>query len=88
LFAALEVASGKVVANVSGHTHVEFITFLESLARRYTKLELHLICDNNGTHISRDQAMACRARPFSSALYADQVSWLNLVELWLALITQ
>jgi hypothetical protein len=25
-------------------------SFLESLARRYPKLELHLICDNYGTH--------------------------------------
>ena len=32
------------------HTHVEFIAFLESLAKRYPRLELHLICDNYGTH--------------------------------------
>jgi hypothetical protein len=47
LFAALEVASGKVHRRCfKGHTHVEFIAFLESLAKRYPGRELHLICDN------------------------------------------
>ena len=27
------------------HRHAEFIAFLEFLAKRYPKLELHLICD-------------------------------------------
>ena len=51
LFAALEVASGKVHGRCyRRHRQVEFIVFLESLAKRYPKLELHLICDNYGTH--------------------------------------
>lgn len=51
LFAALEVASGKVHGRCfKRHTHLEFIAFLESLAKRYPRLELHLICDNYGTH--------------------------------------
>jgi transposase len=51
LFAALEVASGKVHGRCfKRHTHLEFIAFLESLARRYPRRDLHLICDNYGTH--------------------------------------
>jgi hypothetical protein len=41
LFAALEVASDKVHTRCfKRHTHREFIAFLESLARRYPKLEI------------------------------------------------
>jgi len=51
LFAALEVASGKVHARCfRRHRHGEFIAFLNSLARRYPGREIHLICDNYGTH--------------------------------------
>jgi len=51
LFAALEGACGKVHGRCfARHTHLEFIAFLNSLARRYPKRELHLICDNYGTH--------------------------------------
>jgi hypothetical protein len=51
LFAALEVASGKVHERCHRRQrHAGFSGFLESLARRYPKLELHLICDNYGTH--------------------------------------
>jgi transposase len=51
LFAALEVASGEVDGRCfRRHRHQEFIAFLKSLAKRYPRLELHLICDNYGTH--------------------------------------
>jgi hypothetical protein len=45
------LASGKVHGRCfKRHIHVEFIAFLESLAKRYHSRELHLICDNYGTH--------------------------------------
>jgi transposase len=51
LFAALEVATGKVHGRCyRQHRHQEFVAFLKSLARRYPRRELHLICDNYGTH--------------------------------------
>ena len=51
LFAALEVASGQVHGRCyRRRRHAEFIVFLESLAKRYPKLELPLICDSYGTH--------------------------------------
>jgi len=41
LFAALEVASGRVHGRrYPRHTHVEFIDFLKSLAKRYRRREL------------------------------------------------
>ena len=89
LFAALEVASGKVHGRCfKRHTHLEFIAFLESLSRRYPKLELHLICDNYGTHKHPAVTQWLAAHPrFHLQFTPTSASWLNLVERWFALIT-
>jgi transposase len=89
LFAALEVASGKVHGRCfQRHTHLEFIAFLESLARRYPRRNLHLICDNYGTHKhpAVRQWLAAHTR-FHLHFTPTSASWLNLVERWFALIT-
>jgi len=89
LFAALEVASGKVHGRCfQRHTHLEFIAFLASLARRYPKRELHLICDNYGTHKHPTVKQWLAAHPrFRLHFTPTSASWLNLVERWFALIT-
>lgn len=89
LFAALEVASGKVHGRCfKRHTHVEFLAFLESLARRYPTRELHLICDNYGTHKHPAVREWLAAHPrFHLHFTSTSASWLNLVERWFALIT-
>jgi transposase len=89
LFAALEVTSGKVHGRCyRRHRHLEFIAFLESLARRYPKLELHLICDNYGTHKHPAVKRWLAAHPrFHLHFTPTSASWLNLVERWFALIT-
>jgi hypothetical protein len=78
-FAALEVASGKVHGRCfKHHTHVEFVAFLESLARRYTKPELHLICDNYGTHKHPKVRALLAAHPrFHLHFTPTSASWLN-----------
>ena len=49
LFAALEVATGKVSERCfRRHTHQEFLTFLKILDRKYRRRQIHLICDNYG----------------------------------------
>jgi hypothetical protein len=88
LFPALEVASGKVHGRCfPRHTHVEFLAFLKSLARRYLKRELHLICDHYGTHKHAAVNQCLAAHP-SIRLYFTPSSafWLNLVERWFAII--
>ena len=82
LFAALEVSSGKVHGRCfRRQRHAEFIAFLESLAKRYPKLELHLICDNYGTHKhpAVKQWLAAHRR-FHLHFTPTSASWLNLVE--------
>jgi len=89
LFAALEVASGKVHARCfRRHRHLEFIAFLNSLARRYAGRELHLICDNYGTHKHPAVKQWLAAHPRIHLHFTPTgASWLNLVERWFALIT-
>ena len=89
LFAALEVASGKVHGRCyRRHRHLEFIAFLESLARGYPKQELHLICDNYGTHKHPAVKQWLAAHPrFHLHFTPTSASWFNLVERWFALIT-
>jgi transposase len=52
LFAALDVASGSVIAeHHRRHRHQEFLRFLQTIDKAVpANLELHLICDNYATH--------------------------------------
>lgn len=51
LFAALEVATGKVLdACYPRHRHSEFLRFLKKVASAYPGQDLHVVCDNYGTH--------------------------------------
>ena len=89
LFAALEVASGKVHARCfRRHRHAEFIAFLNSLSRRYPGRELHLICDHYGTHKHPEVVRWLEAHPRIHLHFTPTgASWLNLIERWFGLIT-
>ena len=51
LFAALEVATGKVTdACYDRHTNVEFLDFLKLVAKAYPRVKLHVVADNYATH--------------------------------------
>src|SRR5436853_346671 len=52
LFAALDVASGKVIGEcMPRHRHQEFLRFLRSIDRTVPEaLDLHLVVDNYATH--------------------------------------
>ena len=51
LFAALEVATGKVTdACYERHTNAEFLDFLKLVAKAYPRVKLHIVADNYATH--------------------------------------
>jgi transposase len=89
LFAALEVASGKVHGQCfPKHTHVEFIAFLESIEQKYPRREIRVICDNYGTHKHPAvRRWLSEHRRFRFHFTPTSASWLNLVERWFALVT-
>jgi transposase len=90
LFAALEVVSGRVHGRCfPKHTHVEFIDFLKSIDKRYRRRDIHLICDNYGTHKHPAVRAWLAEHPrFRLHFTPTSASWLNLVERWFGLITQ
>ena len=86
LFAALEVASGRVIASCKGRRRsAEFVEFLEQIDRETApELELHLILDNLSTHNSPETKRWLLAHPrFHLHFTATYSSWMNLVESFL-----
>jgi transposase len=90
LFAALEVATGKVTdACYPQHRHEEFLRFLKQVARAYPRVSLHLVVDNYATHnhpavrawLARNPRITMHFTPTSG-------SWLNMVEIFFGIITR
>ena len=51
LFAALEVATGRVTdACYDRHTHAEFLAFLKLVAKAYPRVKLHVVVEDYATH--------------------------------------
>jgi transposase len=90
LFAALDMASGKVISAMHRrHRHQEFLQFLKTIDRNVpAELEVHLICDNYGTHKTPEiKRWLLRHPRFQLHLTPTYSSWLNLVERWFAELT-
>ena len=90
LFAALEVATGRVEqACLPRHRHQEFLAFLKQVAKTYPRRRLHLVVDNYAPHkqpgvrawLARNPRITLHFTPTSG-------SWLNLVEVFFSIITR
>jgi transposase len=90
LFAALDVASGKVIGETHRrHRAIEFKTFLESIDRALPgQLDVHLVLDNSSIHktplVHRWLLRHPRYQLHFTPTYS---SWINQVERWFALLT-
>jgi len=90
LFAALEVAAGKVTdACYPRHRHEEFLRFLRRVAKAYPRVRLHLVVDNYATH-SHPAVRAWLARNPRITLHFTPTSgsWLNMAEIFFSIITR
>jgi len=90
LFAALEVAQGKVVGQCyARHRHQEFLKFLGRLDDEFPDdLQLHVVMDNYGTHKHpRVQRWLKRHPRFITHFIPTSSSWLNLVGRWFGELT-
>jgi transposase len=90
LFAALEVATGKVTGRwFDHHRHAEFLAFLKLVARRYPRRELHVVLDDYGTHkhpavrdwLAKHPRIQLHFTPTSAG-------WMNQVETFFGLLTR
>ena len=90
LFAAIEMAEGKVIGTcMQRHRHQEWVKFLKLIDEQTpAELDLHLIVDNYATHKHpRVQAWLKRHRRFHVHFIPTGSSWLNLIERWFREIT-
>jgi transposase/DNA-binding CsgD family transcriptional regulator len=90
LFAALEVATGKVTDRCyERHTNTEFLAFLKIVAKAYPRRKLHVVCDNYATH-KHPNVLAWLAKNPRITLHFTPTSgsWLNLVEIFFGIITR
>jgi len=90
LFAAFDTADGTVITSVHRrHRTIEFKRFLAKIdAQVPADLDVHLVCDNYGTHKSPAIKSWLAAHPrFHMHFTPTYSSWLNQVERWFAYLT-
>jgi transposase len=90
LYAALEIASGQVLAECHPrHRASEFLGFLRRIVREFPGRELHLVVDNSSTHSTPEVTRWLhRHRRVPLHLTPKGASWLNLVESWFSILTR
>jgi transposase len=90
LFAALEVATGKVTDQCyQRHGKAEFLDFLKKVARAYPRRELHVVVDNYHTHKHAEINTWLAKHPRITLHFTPTSgSWLNLVEVFFGIITR
>jgi transposase len=91
LFAALNVATGKVIGELHRrHRSKEFLSFLRTIDEAVPeRLDVHLVMDNYGTHKTPSVKGWLAQHPrFHVHFTPTSGSWLNQVERWFATLTQ
>jgi len=90
LFAALEVATGRVTNQArERHTAKDFLGFLRLVARTYPKGRVHVVLDNVSTHKTPEVQRWLRGhRRFRFHFTPTSASWMNQVETWFGVLTR
>src|SRR5258708_2883579 len=86
LFAALEVATGRIIAAHSKRRRrVEFLGFMNSLVAAFPDRELHVILDNLNTH-KKNERWLKKHHKVHFHFIPTRSSWLNQVETWFSIL--
>ena len=86
LFAAFEVATGKVkAAHKKRRRRKEFLDFMDEVVAAYPKSRLEVILDNLNTHKKNDEWLA-RHPKVKFHYTPTRASWLNQVEGWFSIL--
>jgi len=85
LFAALEVATGKIATHSKRRRRIEFLDFMNSLTAAFPNRKLHIILDNLSTH--KKNAHWLKAHPNVQFHFTPtSASWFNQVEVWFSIL--
>ena len=91
LFAALEVATGRITADACHprHRNGEFLAFLKQVAKAHPRVKLHVVADNYGTHSHPNvKAWLARNPRITMHFTPTGASWMNMVETFFGIITR
>jgi transposase len=86
LFAALEVATGKITAaHTKRRRRIEFLDFMNGIVAAYPGRELHVVLDNLNTH-KKNERWLKRHPNVHFHFTPTRASWLNQVEIWFSIL--
>jgi transposase len=90
LFAALEVATGKVTAQARArHTAADFLAFLRQVERAYPDGDLAVVLDNVSSHKTPAVFEWLQEHPrVSSHFTPTSASWMNQIETWFGVLSR
>jgi len=87
LFAALETATGQVIAeHYQRRRRVEFLDFMNRVVGTHPDREIHVIVDNLSTHKPKRDMWLARHKNVHFHFIPTHASWLNQVEVWFSLL--
>ncbi len=87
LFAAFEVATGKVTAaHKQRRRRVEFLDFMNEVVAAHTDTAIHVILDNLNTHKPKNDRWLKRHPNVHFHFTPTRASWLNQVEIWFSIL--
>jgi transposase len=90
LLAALEIATGKVIAHVRNRrTSVNFLRFMNEVVRTHANRELHVVVDNLNIHKNEAARRWLRRHPCIHFHYIPtHASWVNLIECFFSILSK
>jgi transposase len=87
LFAAFEVATGKVTAaHKKRRRRVEFLDFMNDIVAAYPDTAIHVVLDNLNTHKPKNDQWLKRHPNVQFHFTPTRASWLNQVEIWFSIL--
>jgi transposase len=87
LFAAFEVATGKVTAaHKKRRRRVEFLDFMNDILAAYADTAIHVVLDNLNTHKPKNDRWLTRHPNVHFHFTPTRASWLNQVEIWFSIL--
>src|SRR5271166_4109071 len=87
LFAAFEVATGKVTAaHKTRRRRIEFLDFMNDIVAAHADTAIHVVLDNLNTHKPRNDRWLKRHPNVHFHFTPTRASWLNQVEIWFSIL--
>ena len=87
LFAAFEVATGKVTAaHKTRRRRMEFLDFMNDIVAAHADTAIHVVLDNLNTHKPRNDRWLKRHPNVHFHFTPTRACWLNQVEIWFSIL--